>query len=172
MADIGLLTLRLVVGLYLFGHGAQKLFGWFGGPGLRGHAQNMTTLGFRPAALWAAASTAGEIGGLLLALGFLSPLGSLGVAASMLVAIIAVHWPKGPWAAKGGYELPLTNLAAAVALGLTGPGGYSLDALLGTHLPPVAAEVLAVLTALAVVAALLSRKPSASPDPGRASKSA
>src|SRR5450759_3969063 len=86
MADIGLLTLRLVVGLYLFGHGTQKLFGWFGGPGLRGHAQNMTRLGFRPAALWATASTAGEIGGLLLALGFLSPLGSLGVAASMPVS--------------------------------------------------------------------------------------
>jgi putative oxidoreductase len=85
MADLGLLILRLVVGLYLFGHGVQKLFGWFGGPGLRKHAQNMTRMGFRQAELWAIASTAGEVGGLLLALGFLSPLGSLGIAASMNV---------------------------------------------------------------------------------------
>src|SRR5438132_12714787 len=97
MADVGLLVLRLVVGLYLFGHGAQKRFGWFEGPGLRGaHGFMGGMLGFRPAALWTAALVAGEVGGgLLLALGLLSPLGPLGVATTMLVATIAVHWDKG-----------------------------------------------------------------------------
>ncbi len=159
MADLGLLILRLVVGLFLFGHGTQKLFGWFGGPGLRKHEQNLARMGFRQPALWAIASSLGETSGLLLALGFLSPLGSLGIAASMVVAAFGVHWPKGPWNTKGGYELPLTNLAVAVAIALTGPGLDSLDALFGTRLPLVAAGVLSVLTVLGVGAAFLSRRP-------------
>jgi putative oxidoreductase len=129
-------------------------------------------MGFRPPAFWAAVSMAGEAGGgLLLALGFLDPLGSLGIAASILVAMLAVHWPKGPWAAKGSYELPLTNLAVAIAIALTGPGRYSLDAALGTAFPPVYAGALAVLTALAVLIAFLSRSQPATQESNRAHKS-
>jgi putative oxidoreductase len=135
--DIALLILRVVVGLLLVGHGSQKLFGWFGGPGLKGTAGFLGgMLGFRPATPWAWASALAEtLGGLGLLLGFLNPLGSLGIAASMLTAIGSVHWGKGPWATNGGWELPLTNLAAVVAVGLIGPGRYSVDSALGISLP-------------------------------------
>ena len=159
--DIALLVLRLVVGLYLFGHGSQKLFGWFGGYGLKGTAGFFgSALGFRPAGLWTLLAGLSEAGGgLLMALGFLSPLGPLGVAAAMLVAIFAVHWPKGVWAQNGGYELPLTNLAAAVALALTGPGAVSLDAALGIALPePLTLMAGSALALLGVVVALATRQ--------------
>src|SRR4051794_12114427 len=112
MWDLGVLVLRMVVGLYLVGHGTQKLFGWFEGPGLRGAHGGFTMLRFRPAQLWVGLALTGEVGGgLLLVLGLLSPLGPLGVAAAMLVAMVAVHWDKGLWIAKGGIELTLTYLA-------------------------------------------------------------
>lgn len=158
--DAGLLILRLVVGLYLFGHGAQKLFGWFGGRGLRPTITMMNdVLGFRPAALWTVLEVCTETGaGLLLALGFLAPLGALGVAASMLVAV-GVRWSKGVWERGGGYELALTNLAAAVAVGLTGPGAYSIDALAGTALPAPSLVVGSGLAAAGGIVALASRRP-------------
>ena len=164
MSDIGVLALRLVVGLYLIGHGGQKMFGWFDGPGLRGASGMFTMLGFRPAAFWAIVAAGGELaGGLLLVLGFLNPLGELAIAASMAVATLAVHGSKGPWALKGGYELPLTDFVVVVALGLIGPGRYSLDALLSTNLPPILDGLLIVLTVLAVVVALVTRRPQAAP---------
>ncbi len=134
--DAGLLVLRVVVGALLFGHGTQKLFGWFGGHGLRGTAWWLGSLGFRPAMLWAMLAGAGEAGGgLLLALGLLHPLGSLGVIAAMLMAIARVHWGKGLWNSNGGAELPLTYLVAAAVIGLAGPGAYALDRVLGLALP-------------------------------------
>ncbi len=134
--ELGLLILRLVVGFVVFAHGAQKLFGWFGGYGLKGTAGWLGSMGMQPATLWALLAGLSEtFGGLLLALGFLSPLGPLGITAAMLVAIIKVHWGKGLWATNGGLELPLTNVAAAIAVGLIGPGAYSLDAVLRTALP-------------------------------------
>jgi putative oxidoreductase len=164
MWDLGVLVLRLVVGLYLVGHGSQKLFGWFEGPGLQGIHGGMTMLRFRPAQVWTAAVVAGEVGGgLLMVLGLLSPLGPLGVAAAMFVAMLAAHWDKGLWIAKGGIELTLTYLAAAVAVGLTGPGRFSLDALLGTALPTTLAEAFTVLTALVVLTALATRRPAEAP---------
>lgn len=94
--DIGLLILRLVLGLILAGHGAQKLFGWFDGPGLQGTTGWLRSLGLRPAPFWAFMAGLGEFGGgLLLALGLLSTLGSLGLIAAMLMSIILVHWSKG-----------------------------------------------------------------------------
>jgi putative oxidoreductase len=152
--DWALLLLRVVVGLYLFEHGAEKLFGWFGGPGLKKTIGMMGHVGFRPAPLWAVLGTLCEVaGGLLLALGLFAPLGAVAIAAPMLVAV-GIHWKKGPMAVKGGYELPLTNLAAAVALGFVGTGAYSLDGLTGFSLPePIAMGVGLII---AVVGALLA----------------
>ncbi len=145
--DGALLILRATVGVLVAGHGAQKLFGWFGGSGLGQFSGWLASLGFRPPRLWAWMGALGEFGGgVLLTLGFLSPLGSLGIAASMLTAIAVAHWPK-VWASEHGFELPLTNLVVALVVGMTGPGGYSLDAVLGSALP-TAVAVLGVIVVL------------------------
>lgn len=157
--DIGLLILRIVVGLYLFGHGSQKLLGWFGGPGLGGTEGFIGMLRFRPGWAWARAVALAEtVGGILLTLGFLSPLGSFAIAAPMITATFAVHWRKGLWNTAGGVELPVTNLAAATALALTGPGSYSLDTFFGISLPePGVAVAAAVLLVIGLVAAFAGR---------------
>ncbi len=151
--NLGILILRLVLGLTFMGHGSQKLFGWFGGGGMAGTTAMMEKMRLRAAGLWALVAALCEfIGGLLLALGFLNPLGSLGIIASMLVAISQVHWPRGFWNTQGGFEFPLINLAAALALALTGPGLYSLDGALGTSLPePVVLLVGLVLVIIGVL---------------------
>jgi putative oxidoreductase len=147
--NLGLLILRVVVGLTVAAHGAQKLFGWWGGPGIAGWTQAVTKLRIRPAAPWAWVAALSEFGGgLLFALGLLSPLGSLGIAGAMLVAIATVHWANGFWNGKRGYEFNLTLLASVAAVALAGPGSYSLDQALGIHLPEP-------LTLLVGVAALL-----------------
>jgi putative oxidoreductase len=166
--DVALLILRIVVGLYLAGHGAQKLFGWFSGPGLKG-AQGFFggMLGFQPAGFWVPAVSLAEfVGGLLFALGLFSPLGALGIVASQLTATIVVHAPKGPWNSNGGYELTLTNLAVAVAVALAGPGLYSLDRLFGISLPTWFSVALAVLTLIGVVVSIATRRtqPQSSPQ--------
>jgi putative oxidoreductase len=147
------LLLRLVLGLTFMGHGSQKLFGWFGGGGMAGTTGMMQRMGLRAPRLWAWVAALSEFGGgLLLALGFLNPLGSLGIIAAMLVAVSQVHWAKGFWNTKGGIEFPLLNLAAALALALTGSGAYSLDAALGIALPePLILLVGLVLVVLGVI---------------------
>src|SRR5215472_4713117 len=116
MVASGLLLLRLVIGLTLAAHGAQKVFGWFGGPGMTGWTGAMTRMRIRPAVPWAWTSALAElVGGLALALGLLFPFPSLAIAGSMLVAIALVHWPKGFWTTKGGYEFNLSILAAVAA---------------------------------------------------------
>jgi putative oxidoreductase len=154
------LVLRLVVGLYLFGHGAQKLFGWFGGHGMSGTSGFMAQLGFRPPRLWALGAGLGEaVGGLLLALGFLNPAGSIAIMAVMLVAIITVHLGKGWFNSTGGPELPIINIAVALAVAIAGPGRYALDTALGIALPePVTAIVLGLLALIGVVAGLAIRQ--------------
>jgi len=130
--DLGLLVLRLVVGLTLAAHGAQKLFGWFGGYGLTGTGGFMEQLGFHPgkrAALMAGLSEAA--GGLLLALGAATPLATALVIAVMLVATLTVHGPKGFFNHNGGYEYPLVLGSVAWSLALVGPGRVSVDAWLG-----------------------------------------
>jgi putative oxidoreductase len=162
--DLGLLFLRLVLGAFLFGHGAQKLFGWFGGPGLAGTTGWLVSqLRLRPAMLWAVLAGLSEVGGgLLLALGFLSPLGSAAVVAAMLMAL-TVHYPRF-WVTEGGMEYALLNLAAAVALGLTGPGAYALDTLLGTTLPEPSTLIASlILAVLGVGVALATRAPAPRP---------
>src|SRR5207253_8880532 len=152
--DTAILVLRLVVGLYLIGHGTQKLFGWFGGPGLDGTTGWLESMRFRPARIWAVNAGLAEAGGgLLLALGFLNPIGSLMVASAMLTAICAVHLRKGWFSTTGGLELPLTNRAVVAALPLRSPGRYYQHSLLKlqipaqTGIPPVERTVFAVALA-------------------------
>ena len=157
--DTALLLLRVVVGLYLIGHGTQKLFGWWGGSGITGFGANLGRMRFRPPRLWAVLAGLVEAGGgLLLALGLLSPLGSLGIIAAMLVATFTVHLGKGLFTTTGGPELPIINMAVSVAVAIAGPGRYSLDSWLGISLPePAAGLVLAALTLLGVGVAFATR---------------
>jgi putative oxidoreductase len=129
----GLLALRVVIGLTLAAHGAQKLFGWFGGGGLRATADFFgDNLGFRmPLAMALAAAVSEFGGGLLFAAGLVTPAASTGIAAVMVVAIATVHWKNGFWAGKGGYEFNLALITVAVAVAATGPGRFSLDRALG-----------------------------------------
>jgi putative oxidoreductase len=158
--DIALLVLRVVVGLYVAAHGAQKLFGWFGGGGVTGTAGFFGgMLGFRPAKFWVVADGLAEFGGgILMTVGLLGALGPIGVGASMVTATLVVHWPKGPLAANGGYELTLTNLAGAVAIGVAGVGRYSLDHLFGTSLPLWFSAAVAILALVGVVVSIVSRQ--------------
>lgn len=127
--EYGLLLLRLVVGLLFAAHGAQKLFGWFGGDGPQGTAAFFASLGYRwPARLAIVAGLAELGGGLLLATGLLTPVAAFLLATMMLNAIATVVFPKG---FIGGYEFELTLLTVAVALAATGPGEISLDDAIG-----------------------------------------
>jgi putative oxidoreductase len=126
-----LLVLRLVLGLLLVGHGTQKLFGVFGGPGIAGAGAFFDSLGFRPGKPMAIIAGASEAGaGVLLVLGLLTPLASAAVVGTLVVAG-SVHFGAGLWAQNGGFELPLVYVVAAAALAFTGPGAYSLDDALG-----------------------------------------
>jgi putative oxidoreductase len=155
MIDLGLALLRVVIGLTLAAHGAQKLFGWFGGHKIRGTAQFFSSLGLRPAIFWAVVVGLAEFGGgLLTALGLLGPVGPALLAGNMLGTIILVHWDKGFWNMAGGIEFPLTLGAAAVAIALTGFGRYSLDRAFGIDLHEPVYVVAALV--IAVVGALIS----------------
>lgn len=166
MPALGLLVLRVTIGLILAAHGAQKLFGWWGGPGMKGWTGAMTRLRIRPAAPWAWISALGEFfGGLGLAVGLLVPLPNLAIAGAMLVAVALIHWPKGFWNTKGGFEFNLSILAAAAAIALTGPGSYSLDAALGIRLPePLTLVAGLILLLVGVGTALSTRAPAPAPE--------
>jgi len=128
----GILFLRVVLGAIMAAHGAQKLFGWFGGGGPRGTAEGFAHLRFRAPLLFALAAGLAEFGGgLLLAAGLLTPLAALAIAVVMLNAIGTVHWPNGFWNSRGGYEFNLLVVAAAVAMAATGAARFSLDNLIG-----------------------------------------
>lgn len=131
MRHVGLLVARVVFGGYLFVHGAQKLFGWFDGPGLEKTGAGFETRGMRPGKVMAAVAGASELGGgLLTATGIADPLGPLIIAGTMAVAS-TTHRKEGPLARDKGYELPLTNLVMALALMSAGTGVLRL----GPHLP-------------------------------------
>lgn len=128
LGSLGLLIIRLVVGLTFAAHGAQKLFGWFGGGGLEGTGAFFETFGLKPGKPLALMAGLGEFfGGLLFALGLLTPLAALLMIATMIVAIITVAGKNGFWAQNGGSEYNVTIIAVALGIALTGPGTYSLD---------------------------------------------
>src|SRR5215210_2772677 len=121
--------LRLIVGVLFFGHGTQKLFGWFGGPGIEGTAQFFESGGLRPGKEHARLAGAAEAsGGTMLALGFLTPLAASLLTGVMSVAFWRIHKDNGPWVTNNGYEFVLTNAALLFALTEAGPGSASLDA--------------------------------------------
>lgn len=166
MADIGLFILRAVIGLLLAGHGAQKLFGSFGGYGLKGTGGWLGSLGLRPGGLWAFLAGISEFGGgILLALGLLTPLGAVAIIAAMLMAVLLAH-RQSLWVTEGGMEYNLVLMAAAVALIFTGPGSYSLDAVLALSVPLSLTAAAAALALITVAVALVSRK---APAPAQAS---
>jgi putative oxidoreductase len=130
--DIGLLLLRLVVGLTLAAHGTQKLFGWFGGPGLGATGQFFTVLGFPPGRRHALMAALGEtVSGGLLAVGLATPAAAAIVVSVMLVAVVTVHLSKGFFAQNGGYEYAFVLAVTALTLAFNGPGSLSLDAAAG-----------------------------------------
>jgi putative oxidoreductase len=162
MRDTGLLGLRLTLGTYLAAHGAQKLFGALDGPGLEKTATTFHHIGLRPGRAMATLAGASEFaGGLLTAVGLADPVGPVAIVGAMTTAA-TVHGDKGPMSAKGGYELALTNLAAAVALAAAGPGRYSLDHILRRRLPgPLVRLTLAgaaALTAYSVAGVVRTRR--------------
>jgi putative oxidoreductase len=130
------LIVRLVQGSLMAGHGAQKLFGSFSGPGLQGTVGFMEILDLKPGRPWAVMAGLSELGGgVLTALGLLHPLGPVGTIAAMSMATTKAHWGKPIWQTEGGAELPVLNMAISTALMLRRPYKYSLDRLLGIRLP-------------------------------------
>jgi putative oxidoreductase len=118
------------------GHGAQKLFGAFGGPGLQGTGGIMHSLGLQPGQYWGAAAALSEFcGGTLTALGLLDPLGPIATISAMSMATGTVHWGKPIWVTSGGAELPLVYGTIAASFAISGPGKYSVDHVLGLRLP-------------------------------------
>jgi putative oxidoreductase len=153
--EYGMLAVRLGLGLAIAAHGAQKLFGWFGGHGLAGTGGFFEAIGFRPGKPFAALAGLGEgVGGLLIALGLFGAVGPALVLATMIVAAAAVHRKNGFWAANNGIELAYVYAFGALAIAFAGFGSLSLDTLLGITLtgPSALYGVLAV----GVVAGLLT----------------
>lgn len=130
--DIALLILRMVVGASMAAHGAQKLFGWFGGPGPKGMGAWFESIGFRPGVAFALLAGLAEVsGGVLLAVGLLGPFPAALILAVMIVAIVTVHSGHGFFASNDGIEVPVLYITGAVVVAFAGPGAYSLDSLLG-----------------------------------------
>jgi len=167
--ELGMLILQVTIGLLLAGHGAQKLFGWFGGHGLAGTTAWLAGMGLRPARFWAIVAGVAEFGGgLLTAFGLFHPLGPLAIMAAMLGAIALVHWPKGLWITNGGGEYNLVLIAIAAVLGLSGPGAYALDRLFGIALPqPQTFWIGLAVILIALATALLGRRAASTPQPAQ-----
>lgn len=126
------LLVRVVAGLNLLPHGTQKLFGWFGGKGMAGTAAYFANAGFEPGYLWALLVALTEtVGGLCLAVGFLTRPAAAAIAVFMAVAVIETHWPKGFFWTSGGFEYPLMWGIVALAFVIRGGGRYSVDGVIG-----------------------------------------
>jgi putative oxidoreductase len=152
--DAAVLVLRLGVGFIFAAHGAQKVFGWWGGSGFAGWVAVMVRMGFRPPRLFAAVSAATELGGgLALAVGFLTPLAAMLIVGQSMVIIFRAHWPRGFFNRDNGFEFPLALVCGAIAALLLGPGDVSLDSVIGLGLPP---EIRVWLLGLGVVGGLVA----------------
>lgn len=157
--DIGLLLIRLVIGGTIAAHGAQKLFGWFGGYGIAGTGGWLESLGFRPGRVQAVVSGLSEFGGgVLLALGLLTPLGAAAIAGVMLVAIGSVHISNGFFNGGGGYEFNLVLALGALAIAFTGPGEISVDKALGWSFDGPEYGIPAMLAALLIGGVVLATR--------------
>jgi putative oxidoreductase len=160
--DVAFLIVRLIVGLALAAHGAQKLFGWFGGPGLRATAGAFENLGFRPGIIFAWMAGLGEAGGgLLTLLGLGGALGPVLIVLVMIVAVGAVHISKGFFVSNGGWELNAAYVAGALAIAFAGNGAYSLDSAFHLTFLTQPGQIWLAFAAAAIVALfnLLARRP-------------
>jgi putative oxidoreductase len=155
--DLALALVRAVVGLVIAAHGAQKVLGVWGGPGLAGWTQGVSRMGLRPPAFWAWVSAFAELaGGVAFALGFLLPVVAAALTVQMGVAIAQAHWGKGFWNMKGGIEFPFILGAIAAINGIADPGAYSLDRALG--LPAMGAGVYVVVLVVGTLAYLVGAR--------------
>lgn len=151
--NAAILVARLIIGLGVAAHGSQKLFGWFGGGGVRGTATYMESLGYRPGAPYALAAGLGELaGGVLVAIGAMNGVGPALIVLVMLVAIFSVHLANGFFNSNNGWELPAANIAAVLAFDYSGFGKYSVDRIL--HLPLYSMDIRWVMIGAAVILAL------------------
>jgi len=160
--SLALLIARMVIGFGLAAHGAQKLFGWYGGYGTKATGEFMASLGWSAGVPMAVIAGFGETaGGLLTAFGFLGPLGPAMIIVIMVTAVLTVHLSNGWFVSKNGMEFPATVAAGALVLAYTGPGSLSLDGLLGLSLPWLADRtglIVSVAAAAGAGAALARRK--------------
>ncbi|RAV14840.1 DoxX family protein [Paenibacillus contaminans] len=131
MMALGLLLIRLVIGLTFAAHGTQKLFGWFGGYGPKGTGGFFESIGIKPGVTLAVLAGLAEVaGGLLFAAGLLTGVGAAFIVLTMLIAIVKVHGQNGYWATANGTEYNWALIVIAVGVALIGAGDYSLDAVL------------------------------------------
>jgi putative oxidoreductase len=161
----GLLILRLAVAAIMFFHGTTKLFGWWGGEGLDGAERFFASQGFRPPRLMAMVAGATETtASVLLGLGLLTPLG-VAMLTGVLANVCALHVRNGLDHRKHGFELELAILAGVVAVGLAGPGRWSLDALLGTPQWSWLGPVAVLLGIAAGLSVMMTRDRAPAPHP-------
>ena len=142
---LALFILQLGVGLTFAAHGAQKVFGWWNGPGLAGWEGAMERMGYRPARLFAVVSALIElVGGVLLAVGFMTPIVAAVLVAQTVVIIGQVHWANGFFSTRSGFEFPMILGIGAAAIGLAAPTPVSVDALIGFSVAPPVRVVLLI----------------------------
>jgi len=153
--DLALFILQVAVGLTFAAHGAQKLFGWWEGPGIAGWEGAMQRMGFRPPRVFAWISASVEfVGGLMLAFGVLTPLVAAVLVAQAVVIIGHVHWANGFFNQRSGIEYPLLLASGAAAIGLAGPSAVSVDRAIGFVVDPgvrVALVVAGIVAGLVVL---------------------
>jgi putative oxidoreductase len=127
MADIAILILRLALGYMFAAHGLQKAFGLFGGPGIGGFSEMLSGLGFKPSLFWAYLAAYAElVGGILLAVGFLTRGAASVLLVLILVAAFKVHLSKGFFLSQGGFEYTFIIFSVCLALILLGPGKFTI----------------------------------------------
>lgn len=128
---LGLLIIRLVIGLTMAAHGTQKLFGWFGGYGPKGTGGFFESIGIKPGVAMAVIAGLAELaGGLLFAAGLWTEVGAALIIITMFMAIIKVHGKNGYWVTSNGFEYNLTLLVIALGVAFIGAGDYAIDALM------------------------------------------